>query len=130
MRNSSLLLIGVLLAGCETAPPPGPTPEAQLRQELAGRVAGEASSCLPTMRSGGFQSFGGNAVLFRDGTKIWVSQAEGEGCDQLDGVNYTLVTRTTSARLCSGDIGRVVDLTSGIEAGSCVMGPFVPYSRP
>jgi hypothetical protein len=40
-----------------------------------------------------------------------------------------MVTRTTSTRLCEGDIATVVDPVSGIFHGSCALGAFTPYRR-
>jgi hypothetical protein len=42
----------------------------------------------------------------------------------------TLVLRSSGGSLCRGEIGEVVDLRSGVTMGSCVLGDFIPYSRP
>lgn len=127
-RAAAPLLAAAAVAGCAPAPHAEPVGN-RLVDALAGRVAGEPVECLPFNRSQGTEAVGGNALLFRDGGRIWLSRGEGGGCDELDGGNYTLVTRSTGSRLCSGDIGRVVDLTTGMVAGSCVPGPFVPYTK-
>lgn len=131
MRGLAWLPAAAALAACSAVPPPVPSPrdESRLRAELAGRVAGAPAECLPHGRTHGVEAIG-DRLLFRDGSRVWLSHAEGGGCDRLEGANYTLVTRSFgSSRLCSGDLGRVVDLTTGMVAGSCVFGPFVPYSR-
>ena len=51
-------------------------------------------------------------------------------CDNLDQPGFALVTRTPGSGMCSGDIATVVQTTSGMTAGSCVIGTFTPYTRP
>lgn len=131
MRGPATLAAAAALAACSAVPPAPPSPQAEmeLRQQLAGRIAGQPVECLPYGHSGGVEAVG-NTLLFRSGGRIWLSRAQGGGCDELEGSNYALVTRSFgSSRLCSGDIGRVVDPTTGVVAGSCVPGPFVPYTR-
>jgi hypothetical protein len=125
------LIAAAAVGACNAVPPQPPSPQAEmkLRQELAGRVAGEPRRCLPRGRSHNVSAIG-DTLLFRDGSRIWLSRSEGGGCDELEASNYTLVTRSYGpGRTCSGDLGRVVDLTSDTMVGVCVLGPFVPYTR-
>jgi hypothetical protein len=72
-----------------------------------------------------------NTVLFRNGRTVYRNDFQGGSCSRLGSGNYALLTRRTGGiGLCRGDIAEVKDLTVGITVGSCVMGDFVPYTRP
>ncbi len=71
-----------------------------------------------------------NTVVFRDSpSRVYRNDFRGYGCQNLGSGHYTLVTRSSGPGLCSGDIAQVVDLGSGINVGSCVLGEFVPYVK-
>lgn len=136
MRTLILLGLATSAAACSTAAPlpeqRSARAEERLAKELAGRVAGVPVSCLPTYRSNDMIAIDDSTILFRDGTtRIWRNDVQGGGCNLLGAGGYTLVTRTSGGiGLCRGDIGQVMDLRSGTTVGSCVMGDFVPYTRP
>lgn len=130
MRGLSLALVAATLASCSTAPPPpNPRAEVRLRQQLAGRVAGKSVSCLPSRRADNMVIIDDNRILFRDGSTVYLSRLQG-GCSHLGWGSYALVTRTPTTSLCRGDIAHVADLSTGHTVGSCVIGDFVPYTRP
>ena len=67
-------------------------------------------------------------MLFRS---TYVVDTKGTGCEGLGGFNHTLVTTSRgSTGLCSGDVVRIVDSSTGIIVGSCPLGPMVAYRRP
>ncbi len=104
--------------------------QAELGRELAGRVAGAPERCLPNYRTAQLQVIDDDVLLYRDGRTIWVQRLRG-GCTGLGSGANTLVTRQYgTSQTCDGDINQVVDLRTGMLAGSCVFGPFVPYTRP
>jgi hypothetical protein len=41
-----------------------------------------------------------------------------------------MVLKPTVDQYCRGDIVRSVDLSTGMQAGSCGLGSFVPYRTP
>jgi len=131
MRSLTIALIASALAACTTAPEPmtrSAEAEAQLSKLLAGKTAGKPVSCLQSWQSGNMVVIDDNTVLFRDSpTRVYRNDFRGYGCQNLGSGHYTLVTRSSGPSLCSGDIAQVVDLSSGINVGSCVMGDFVPY---
>ncbi len=136
MRNMSLLLITAALASCTTAPPLEPRSaeaEAELQQLIAGRTAGQPVSCLPgyNSRSSNMIAVDDNTIAFRTNTggDVYVSNVTSGGCTGLASGFYTLVTRTSGSRLCSGDIASVTDIRSGTLIGSCSFGEFTPYRR-
>jgi hypothetical protein len=131
MRPLCLALASVAtVAGCTTAPPQprSHASEQHLQRLLAGKSAGAPRSCLPHYRAADMVVFDDKTVLFRDGRRIWRSEMSGH-CALLDSGHYTLVMRSFGASgPCRGDIAHLVDLSSGMTAGSCVWGDFVPYS--
>ena len=133
MRGLSLLLLAPALAACTTAAPPQPRSaeaEAELQRLVAGKVAGPAVSCLPRYRADRMVVIDDNTIAFRDGSRVYVNQMRGGGCDRLASGFYTLVTRTVGGTgLCRGEIAQVADLTTGMTVGSCALGDFIPYTR-
>lgn len=132
MRSPILILAGAALAGCTATPMDVRVAQAEmeLREMLSGRVAGPPQRCLPYYRSGNMVNMDGGTLVFRDGDTLYVNRLQG-GCARTIGGNYALVTNSLGGYgLCSGDIARLVDPSSGIQAGSCIIGDFVPYRRP
>ncbi len=130
MRGIALLLIGATLASCAVAPQPGRSAKAENRfqQLLAGKVAGPAVSCLPSMRASNMVVIDDQTIAFRDGSRrVWVANLSHQ-CSNLGSGHYALVTnRYGGSGLCRGDIGQVADLSTGMTVGSCVFGDFTPY---
>ena len=135
MRSMSLILMTAALAACTTAPEPAgrsAQAQAELQQLLAGRAAGPTMSCLPnyTARSGNMVVIDDSTIAFRNvGGNVYVNNVRAGGCARLASGFYSLVTRTSGSSLCSGDIAEVMDLSTGVSAGTCVLGDFVPYHR-
>lgn len=130
-RTVSLLTLAAALAGCSTDIPPAPRSDQaalKLQQTLAGRVAGAPVNCLQQTPSSSMIRIDDNTVLFERGSTIYRNDLPG-GCYGLGSDNYALVTRSPSGGLCSGDIATLVDPRTGVTAGSCTLGDFVPYSR-
>lgn len=120
----------VLLASCSTAPVQEartPKAERELASALAGRTAGAPVRCLPSYRSTDMQVVDEWTILYRDGRTVYVQNPRG-GCPGLG--SYTLVTRKYGTnQTCDGDISQLVDLHTGTGGGSCVFGPFTPYTK-
>jgi hypothetical protein len=132
MRGISLLLVGAALGACSTAPQPGRSAKAEshFRELVAGKVAGPAATCLPSYRARDMVVIDDQTLAFRDGSsRVWVTTLR-NSCSNLGSGHYALVTRSFGSGLCSGDIAEVADLSSGFTVGSCVVGEFVPYSKP
>lgn len=135
MRTIVPLLAAAALGGCMAAPPPGaaivdPKAQTRLAELLAGKVAGQPQSCLPSWRTHDMAVIDDRTIVFRETAgRAWVMHPQND-CNLLSAGPYALVTRTSTTQLCRGDIGQVVDTLSGAMVGSCVMGDFVPYTRP
>ena len=133
MKASILLLAGGLsLASCSTATgndARSPRAAQELASALAGRTAGKPVNCIPNFRAEQMQIIDDETLLFHDGRTIYLQRTK-DSCPGLASGANTLVTRSYGInQLCNGDIQRVVNLPSGIGGGSCVFGPFVPYTR-
>ncbi|QIK78541.1 hypothetical protein G7077_06135 [Sphingomonas piscis] len=136
MRSLIILPVAAAVASCSTAPQErmtSPRSEAKLQQLLAGKVAGPAQDCLSRLRTSDMVRIDDDTLLFRDGSKrVYLNELEGS-CSGLGNSGYALVTKSfggNGGQMCRGDIARTVDLTSGIQAGSCAIGAFVPYTAP
>ena len=123
----------ILIASCSTATfqePRSPKAERQLASALAGRTAGAPVRCLPSYRTTQMELIDDLTILYKDGRTTYVQNPRG-GCHGLGIGGYTMVTRQYGTNeLCDGDISQLVDLRTGINGGSCVFGPFTPYTKP
>ena len=121
------------LAACSTATePPVRTAEDQARflKLIEGRVAGAPISCLPSWNANDMRVIDDQTIVFGErSNRVYVANLQSP-CDNVGQPGYALVTRSPGSGMCSGDIATVVQTTSGITAGSCVIGTFTPYTRP
>ena len=122
-----------LAASCSTSngqETRSPKAQRELADALAGRTAGPSVRCLPSYRSRQMQVIDDWTIIFRDGKTVYVQNPRG-GCRGLGSGAYTLVTKTYGiAQQCDGDLNQLVDLRTGMMGGSCVFGPFTPYTKP
>lgn len=132
MRPAALLLIVASASACAASAmtePRSAKAETRLASELQGKIAGPSVSCLPPFRTNDMIVIDDDTILFREGrNRVWRNDPPG-GCSPMGGPGYTLVFRSIGSQMCRGDIVRIVDLGSGIGAGSCSLGDFVPYVR-
>lgn len=135
LRVSTLLVLGGTAAALSFSSvpakePPSPKAAQKLAQALQGRTPGPAIPCIANLRGRAEMTVIDDwTILFREGNTVYVQKPNG-GCPKLGTGRYTLVKRQVgSTRYCEGDIGEVVEPVSGFFAGSCVFGPFVPYTK-
>lgn len=136
MNVRSLLIIAAVsttaLASCSTAPARvarDPRAAEELAKALAGRTAGPAVRCLPAFSRSDMDVIDDDTILYREGRTVYLQRPRG-GCPGLNIGNYTLVIRKYgSNQTCDGDFGQLVDLRTGFGGGSCVFGPFIPYTK-
>jgi hypothetical protein len=104
--------------------------QAKLQELTAGKVAGPAMACLPpSVRSRNMVTIDDSTIAYVDSSsRVYVNHLRGE-CSNLRNGFYTLVVRSSGSGTCSGDIADVADIRTGITAGSCALGEFVPYTR-
>jgi hypothetical protein len=133
MRIVPFLLASALIGGC-AAQPVAPVRTAKAQQHLdkliAGKVAGAPQACLPHRSGGDMVVIDDATIAFRHGSgRTYVNHLQGGGCPNL--ANNTLITRSFGGTgLCRGEIAHVANVSAGVTLGSCVIGDFVPYTRP
>ena len=133
MRAIPLFFVAAALTGCATQPPTATQmaeSQAKLQQLTAGKVAGPTISCLPpSVRSRNLEVIDDRTFAYVDSSsRVYVNHVRGE-CSNLGSGFYTLVVRSSGSGTCSGDIADVADVRTGMTAGSCALGEFVPYTR-
>ena len=86
-------------------------------------------TCIPNYRTSQMHVIDDWTILFKDGRTVYVQNPRGS-CRGLERGSTVLVSRLFGGtQLCSGDIQQLVDSSSWMTVGSCVFGPFVPYTR-
>ena len=113
------------LGACATTPTIEKSGEARIADAVAGKVAGKAVSCLPLRQVRGSHVIDHTGILFEAAGTLYVNRPV-SGADRLSSWN-ALVTTTTTARLCQGDVVRLVDLASNAQVGTVALGEFIPY---
>lgn len=122
------LAAALLTAACTTGAPPSAEPSPKLTEALSGRQAGKPVSCINLRDISSTRIIDNSTIIYETSQRRWYVNRPPGGCPSL-GPNRTLVTRTTTTSLCSGDIVRIVDAPSAMEFGSCGLGEFVPYTK-
>ncbi|MDT9599492.1 DUF6491 family protein [Sphingosinicella rhizophila] len=128
-----MLLAGaLLLAGCASEQKSMEVQrddEARLASALAGySQSGPPVSCVNSRDLQGNRSIGEHAIIFESfGNTLYVNRPR-DGCPEITSTR-ALRTRTTSSRLCSGDLASVFDPSTGAEYGGCALGDFTPYRK-
>lgn len=127
------LFAGVLsIAMIAAAPAPADArpkldPEAKLAKMLEGRVAGEPRNCIPLNRVSSSQIIDKTAIVYRDGSTLWVNRPA-SGASSLDDRDV-MVTKTVGSQLCSIDTVQLVDSSSRSWNGFVSLGEFIPYRK-
>lgn len=103
------------------------TPEQKLEKRLNGWVAGAPVDCiyLPMVRD--TTIYDKTAILYDAGSTIYVNRPS-SGAGSLDD-DDVMITTPTGPQLCSIDVVRLQDRTSGMFGGSVGLGKFVPYRK-
>lgn len=133
MRYIALIIGGAGLAACTTAPEPvmrSAEKQAEYNRLIEGKVAGTPVDCLPRFDSNDMRVIDDQTAIFdAPGNKVYVTRFNGS-CNNLGTSGYALVTKQYgTGRLCRGDIAQVVQTSTGLPVGSCVVGDFVPYEK-
>ena len=126
-RLLSALTASLIIGSCAPAPPTG---QAQgPASELAGRVAGPAKRCVSTtqLESLRVSDSDPHLLVYGNSGTIYANPL-GRHCSfRHDDV---LVMQPTSSEYCRGDLVRSFDRYSHIPGPACVLGDFIPYTRP
>jgi len=132
MRKALPVLLMVSFGSCTVAPAPFANVQggqARLAQMLAGKIAGRPQSCIPSYVASNLEVIDPTTFAYRDGSRIYVNQVQG-ACHGAQTPGYTLVMHPFGfGGPCQNDVVRVTELSTGMVAGSCILGPFVPYTN-
>jgi hypothetical protein len=132
-----VLICGIALATTNCAPAnmadtPAPIAEKEaklLEKELQGKVAGKTVSCIPSTRTSEPIRISDDMLLYRTSSKLVYQNRLRAACNGLVRRDDIMVTETFGSQFCRGDVIRLVDRTSGIQGGFCVLGDFTPYRK-
>lgn len=127
-----LLILPVLLAascsaGMAADPVRTAKAETRLSEMLAGKVAGETRSCIRQLDAREQRVIDARTIIYRTGRNR-LYRTEIEDCPRLSN-HSTLIRRTISTNICSGEIFEVRDSGTGMSYGSCTFGEFTEYRR-
>lgn len=119
-----MLLVSALLAGC-AAPALGVDQQGP-PIELAGRVAGPTTACVPLRQGETLRVSENNrhTLIYGNGRTMFANYL---GQCRID-PNDLLVTLPSSGSYCRGDVVKTVDRSSGIPGPVCILDNFVPYT--
>lgn len=130
MRRVSIMLAAALLSTATAAfaerVSSADRRAGELDRALAGRVAGEPRSCLSLLQTRDSTSYAGTILYRADRNTVYRNDLG--GCPELRWDTYP-VFNIHGSQLCQGEIVQIVQRGGGFPAGSCVVGPFVPYTR-
>jgi len=101
--------------------------EARLAKMLEGRTAGQPSSCITTMRPDKMEVIDGVAVIYKDGSTIWVARPVDP--HMLRPTDALLIDRFSASRLCVQEAMRTIDRYDHFITGALFLQDFVPYTR-
>ena len=122
------------LTACVSQPQPvivTPEKQARLNQLLEGKAPGTPVTCISRMQADDMTVISDATVLFRDGgRRVFRNDFNGGRCTGLGSGFYAMQTRSFGSQLCRGDLVSVVDTRTGMMVGTCILGDFVPYTRP
>lgn len=128
-RNMGLALAAgaMVLAGGTADAKPRLTGEQQLAKMLKGRVAGEPVDCIHTPSITSTRVIDKTAIVYDAGSTLYVQRPR-TGAESLDD-DDVLVTKLSSAQLCSVDTIQLHDRSGGFWRGFVGLDKFVPYKR-
>ncbi|WP_313804002.1 hypothetical protein [Sphingobium sp.] len=127
-----MFLAPLLLAGCSGSYEPPRLTEKQtseLERALAGKVAGEKTSCVNRESQASLTAISSSVLLYRvSGRLVYRNDLIGS-CSGLSRGD-TLIIKTWGSQYCRGDMATSADLTTGMVTGNCALGDFTPYRTP
>lgn len=100
--------------------------EARLAEMIEGRTAGEPRSCITAFNSDRLHVIEHVGIVYEGGQTVWVARASQPR--DLGSFDVPVIERQGS-QLCTTDIIRTIDRSSGMETGSVFLDDFVPYTR-
>lgn len=93
---------------------------------VEGRTAGEPTNCINTFQSNRLRVEENVGLVYERGDTIWVARTTNPR--SLDRWDVPIIERYSS-RLCTTDVTRTIDRSSGMFSGVLFLDDFVPYTR-
>lgn len=123
LAGAALALTGATAVSAEPAAQKG---EARLARMLEGRVAGEPVNCISATRSDDIEVIEHVGIVYDAGRTIYVARAvHPKALNQWD----IPVIERFGSQLCTTDVIRTVDRSSGFMTGAVFLNDFVPYTK-
>lgn len=92
---------------------------------VEGRTAGEATNCISTFQSNRLRVEEHVGLVYERGDTIWVARTTNpRSLDQWD----VPVIERYGSQLCTHDVTRTIDRSSGMFSGVLFLEDFVPYT--
>lgn len=123
LAGGALALSGATAASAETR---AEKSEARLAKMLEGRTAGEPVKCISALSSNRIRVMDHIGIVYDAGNTIYVARATNP--NHLDHWDVPVIERF-GGQLCSNDIMRTVDRSSGHITGPLFLNDFVPYTK-
>lgn len=129
MKTLALILAGAAMAltgAAASAETRAEKAEANLAKMLEGRTPGEPVKCISALSSNRIRVIDHVGIVYDAGDTIYVARATNP--NHLDHWDIPVIERF-GGQLCSNDIMRTVDRSSGHFTGPLFLEDFVPYKR-
>lgn len=101
--------------------------EAAFQELVEGRTAGEAQSCIVTPNSNRLRVEEHVGLVYERGDILWVARARNP--QNLGNWDVPIIERYSGSRLCTTDVTRTIDRSTGHFSGVLFLDDFVPYTR-
>lgn len=101
--------------------------EERLAKLIEGRTAGEPKSCISTSGSQSLTVIDKTAVVYKQGTKVWVNRTKNP--QDIDDDDVLVIRKYGGSQLCRTDMVTLVDRSSGMFSGALFLEDFVPYTK-
>jgi hypothetical protein len=120
-----LLSFSLALAACTAQPAPIGTARTN---ELAGRIAGPAQSCVSTQPTRNLQVVDESTLVYGSGNTLYLNRLRAP-CLGLNPTT-TLIFDLHASHYCSGDHFRTIETGASVPGPVCLLGDWVPYRQP
>lgn len=101
--------------------------EAAFQELVEGRTAGEAQRCITTLNSNRLRVEENVGLVYERAGTMWVARARNP--QNLGAWDIPIIDRYSGSRLCTTDVTRTIDRTTGHFTGVLMLEDFVPYTE-
>lgn len=101
--------------------------EAAFQELVEGRTAGEARRCISTFDSNRLRVEENVGLVYERAGTMWVARARNP--QNLTTWDVPIIERYSGSRLCTTDVTRTIDRSTGHFSGVLFLDDFVPYTE-